>query len=428
MNILILIGTIIVNCGNAIGIARQSSSQQDTKEEQLEWIEETAKKNKIHLLPPIAETCKGFIFPIEYRKQLLDSFKKNKISHIVTFRLDRLGRNSGATISLLDELNEINKIKLITSEGTFDYSQPNDQFFVKLNLLIAELEQDQRMDRVLLKVGSMLKKGEYPRKTVPFGYKKLDNDRLKPFEWSSTIINDLYDSFIKFRNYSKVSRYINNKYYKTTGRRLSPGQIENILQNKIYIGYYQFGKNIFGDGGKSTPHNNIVVISEDKFKKVQNIVDEIQRRYSRKKTPLYSRIIEQYGLEPVFNVLNLSPPCPKCGSFDLQNNGKGQKNKLQKKFICKKCKTQFRSPLYKQIKRIEKAVATVCRDCGKNNEFTIIQDGSFLELKCNNCRWSVLYKEFSDKHQTINQFSSKKTRRKSRKKNSNNSNLIQGHI
>ena len=60
------------------------------------------------------------------------------------------------------------------------------------------------MDRVGLKIISMLQNGLYPRKTTPFGYRRDKNKKLLKLYWCDKLITFIFENFIKLKDFSLI--------------------------------------------------------------------------------------------------------------------------------------------------------------------------------------------------------------------------------
>jgi DNA invertase Pin-like site-specific DNA recombinase/DNA-directed RNA polymerase subunit RPC12/RpoP len=403
-------------CDNYFGIARKSSSSQDSLDEQLEWIQKTGKENKLHQAGILSKTCKGFLFVTRYKKKIMKVAKEKGIGYLILHRIDRGGRNAADYMKMLDELNEIRPISLITSEGTFNYDDPNDKFIVRIFLLQAEQELSQKNSRVILKLSHMFKNNIYPRKKAPFGYEKDNNNHLVPKPWCKEVINFIFDTFENVKNYSSTAIIVNKRYLANIGKAIPLYDLRGILQNRIYTGYFSWGGEIFGDGEQGLPHESIKVISEEKFERIQKIIDDINKVYSRSTNDGVQSLIETYSLPDVEDVIKLRPPCPNCGSYISQDNGTSVvDNFIQKKYICTQCDTVFRSPLVREIKKIHDLNSLPCPNCRSKKNFSYSHEGAKIWiLKCTKCGFVQYFSEFSD---IVTKNKEKKQPRRKRMKN-----------
>jgi DNA-directed RNA polymerase subunit RPC12/RpoP len=136
-------------------------------------------------------------------------------------------------------------------------------------------------------------------------------------------------------------------------------------------------------------------------------------------------LVDKYGFISVDHVLKLRPPCPNCGFYDLIDNGSEEFNGiLQKKYICKnkKCRTQFRSPLIRQIKKIHELSSERCPKCGKTNCYTFSNNGTIWELTCESCSHVRFFTPFTSTN-SAEKKSESKDKKPSPKKDGNNGRL-----
>jgi DNA invertase Pin-like site-specific DNA recombinase len=391
---------------NTLTIARQSSKQQDTLDSQNEWISERVNYKKFHIVLSISDICKGYDFPTKHREAIIKKAKEQGIDYIVLHRIDRLARNLVEGIKLLDELNAINPITIVSSEGILNYNNTSDWFIVRFLLLLAEHEQNQRMDRVGLKIISMLHLGLYPRKTTPFGYKQDINKKLVKLYWCDRIITLIFNTFIKVGDFSSTARFVkkhseilNDKKLQKILESIDGNKIKRIISDRIYIGYLQWSGTIIGKGDKNEPHDDIKVIDKCIFDKAQLIKNDIEERYKRGNTCITEKLANEYGLDPVLKVRNYKPICEKCGGILTCNNGtepKKDRRFTQRRLFCRPCEKYYRYPKCSEIKRIEKLVAETCPIC-KKNIFTLIKYVGYMwKLRCNSCEYEIILHNFVD--------------------------------
>lgn len=409
-------------------VNRKSSSGQDSLTEQDDWGRNVV-QNFFHDDEPkrigsISKTCNGYIFVKKYGKKILKAAEQG-IDYLVMHRIDRLSRNPVDGIRLLDKLNNINPLKIISSEGIFDYNDEHGKFWVRFHLLQAEQEQTQKNSRVSLKIEHMYKSSICPTKRTPFGYHRNKDKKLLKNSWCEEIANFIFDTCISVKNYSKTAKITNQKYSDITKKNLNGQDIKHILTDRIYLGYFQWSGKLIGAGKENAPHQHLKVIDLEKFNEAQKIVEEINDIYSRPEENGFETIVDKYGFVGVDYVMKLRPPCPNCGSYDLQENGsKRFHNMFQKKYKCKnkKCRTQFRSPLIRQIKKIHKLSSERCPKCGKTNCYTFSNNGTIRELTCESCGHVRFFTPFTATNNTEKKTESK-DKKPSPKKDGNNGRL-----
>lgn len=398
---------------NYLGIARQSSPGQDTLTQQVEWIEKTAKRMNLHKLEIISVTCNGSTFVKKHKKEILKLHKEKGIDYVISFKTDRTGRDTVEGISFFKKLNKMKSITILTTEGEFNYDDPNHRHMFHYYLLIAEHELYQKNARVDLKMNHMLQAGIYPRKNAPFGYIKSKDGTLEKKSWCEEVINYIFSIFEAEKNYSKTAEKVNTKYSTVIETVLQTREIKSILQNQMYIGYFKWGGELLGMGEQGLPHESIKVLSEEKFHRIQNVISEIGEQYSRTTNKGIQTLIDKYGYLDVDYVMKLRPPCPSCHSYNLQDNGTHEMGTfIQKSYICKnkKCKTIFRSPLVRQFKKIHDLSSYKCPNCESKNDFNLTHDGSEIwVLTCEKCGYIEYFSKFCDNK--VKKVPKKKTRK-----------------
>ena len=376
----------------AIGIIRVSSDEQARRgtslESQEEWMKRTAQQMNLKLVKVIKDIISGETFPRKYFDEIIDSIEKENARYILVYSLDRLSRNLPYGAFLLEKLHEIGKMQVITSTGIFDLNNRNDRGQIWFSLLWAETEQGSREERTIRGMITKLKRGEWPL-SPPFGYEVVDG-KLRLIQEYKPIITFIFETFIKTTSYAQTARLANEKYSKIIGFELSANKIKKIIHDETYLGYLRWNGMRFGEGDENKPREDLKIIDEKTFERAQAVATRINQRYSKGNNGIVAKLIEEYGTENVIEILNLRPACPKCGSYNVQRNGKEND---QLKFFCKNCGHQFMLPSKQQVKKLKESSSLSCPRCNSKN-IGIRIDGEFLELKCTNCNYSELYEKF----------------------------------
>jgi DNA invertase Pin-like site-specific DNA recombinase len=104
-------------------------------------------------------------------KEILSSGEAN---HLVTWKLDRLFRNTIDGLQTIETLNtEGHTISIIDFNGmTLDTSSSTGKLFITMVLGFAELERDVIKDRITSVLRNKKEKGEVYSKHAPYGFKK----------------------------------------------------------------------------------------------------------------------------------------------------------------------------------------------------------------------------------------------------------------
>ena len=393
---------------NALFISRVSTEKQDqgsSPEAQKAWHDWLEMKEKLNVIKRIHETISGVLFPRKHFDEFINLTQEKGVDVLATHKLDRFSRSLEYGSMLLLKMHETHPLKIFTSNGKYDYSISSDRSQVKMQLYFADHEQGTRFENVERSMEYMLKNGWYPY-PPPFGLFKDKNNKYKKKKerdhslfqkpWCFEVLNYLFNTFENEKNFYKSANKTNEKF-PDLNLELTSQKVKKILQNKVYVGYLPWDGEEYGCGDNNQPWENLKIISEEKFNSVQLIINKIDKKYNRNDDNIVFDLIDEYGIDPVLNVLPVKIACRDCGSINKTKNGTGENRQI--KFYCKKCGKENRFPLRRDIKKIEKLVSKHCPKCGTTDNFSLINDGSTIwQLKCKNCGSLTLLYNYIDSH------------------------------
>lgn len=319
-------------------------------------------------------------------QQMMKDMKKGKFNLIMAFKMDRLSRSVIDFEYFFNDIKKYNcEVQFI--EGNIDTTGAAGMLFARILEVFAQFERELIKERTLVGVESAVNKGHFGGKP-PLGYKtKLDDEGKKLKEWiinedEAKIVREIFELCASGKTYFQISNILKEKYPKVissirkdkktnedkiTYRSWTDSSISCILNNKCYMGTYEYRKSI--DNKETIEIVDIVpkIVSEDLFKDCQDMIFRNGRNYYRSKRYLFiQRLV-----------------CPKCGRIMACN---GCKNKMKKDYLyykCKDCGTYIREEL------IEKALMSEL-----NNLFelsNLISENYYITDKktandFNNCR------------------------------------------
>jgi len=148
---------------------RVSSSQQDTKAQELDlraWAAQQEAKGETVVW--FKDKATGTNFNRKDWQRLEADLNAGKVSRLVVWRLDRLGRTAGETIQLLDSL-EGKGIGFLSLRDGFDPSTPSGRLQRNILASVAQFETEIRKERQL--AGIAAKRAENDGK-CPWGGRK----------------------------------------------------------------------------------------------------------------------------------------------------------------------------------------------------------------------------------------------------------------
>lgn len=319
-------------------------------------------------------------------QQMMKDMKKGKFNLIMAFKMDRLSRSVIDFEYFFNDIKKYNcEVQFI--EGNIDTTGAAGMLFARILEVFAQFERELIKERTLVGVESAVNKGHFGGKP-PLGYKtKLDDEGKKLKEWiinedEAKIVREIFELCASGKTYFQISNILKEKYPKVissirkdkktnedkiTYRSWTDSSISCILNNKCYMGTYEYRKSI--DNKETIEIVDIVpkIVSEDLFNDCQDMIFRNGRNYYRSKRYLFMQRLV----------------CPKCGRIMACN---GCKNKMKKDYLyykCKDCGTYIREEL------IEKALISEL-----NNLFelsNLISENYYITDKkaandFNNCR------------------------------------------
>lgn len=273
-----------------------------------------------------------------YQKMLRD-MKKGKFNLIVAFKMDRLSRS---IIDFEEFFNEIKKydcgVELLCEK--IDTSGAAGMMFARILGIFAQFERELIQERTLVGVESAVNKGHFGGKP-PLGYKhKLDESgKHKLKQWEITedeaeIVKEIFELCASGKTYYQISNILKEKYPKVissikkdkeTGeekiiyRKWNDSSISTILNNKSYMGVYQYRKCLENKDTIDIVGVVPKIVSEELFNDCQEMIARNGRNYYRSKNYLFiQRLV-----------------CPHCGRILACN---GCKNKMKNDYLYYKCK------------------------------------------------------------------------------------------
>ena len=148
---------------------RVSSNQQDTKAQEQDlkaWVAQQEAKGET--VAWFRDKATGTNFNRKDWQRLESGLNAGKVSRLVVWRLDRLGRTAGETIALLDAL-EAKGIAFLSLRDGFDPSTPSGRLQRNILASVAQFETEVRKERQM--AGIAAKRAENDGK-CPWGGRK----------------------------------------------------------------------------------------------------------------------------------------------------------------------------------------------------------------------------------------------------------------
>lgn len=321
-------------------------------------------------------------------QQMLRDMKLKKFNMIFAYKMDRLSRSIVDFEEFFNLTHKYNcGIELFQEK--IDTNGATGMLFARILAIFAQFEREIIRERTLMGVESAVSKGHFGGKP-PLGYKSEHitlEDGSKTKRWvineeEAEIVKEIYALCISGKTYFQISTILKEKYQnifacyrkdKKTGERYliyrtwTDGSISVILNNKQYLGIYEFRKTVKNKETEEITGMIPQIISEDTYNKAQESIRKNARNYYRSKEYLFTQKLK----------------CPKCGRT-LACNGTRKPNK--KEYLYYKCKD---CNIYVREEMIEEAVISRLNDLLEihlaldNNYYPIDTD---LAESFNNCK------------------------------------------
>lgn len=208
----------------------------------------------------------------EQFQEMLKFCKTERINHIVIFSYDRFSRSGD--LSVLKDLRN-RGIKVHAATQSVDDQTPSGRFSQSLYLMFAEMENEQRREKIIEGLKGKLQKGEWIG-PPPLGYvkryvtgrKEHDHDKKQCFINEKGLL--IRQAFYWKEKENLPNSEIKKRLY-SSGLNVTYSQLTMIFRNPFYCGFITH--NLLDEGqmvrGKHEP-----LISEEVFIRVNKIIAE----------------------------------------------------------------------------------------------------------------------------------------------------------
>ncbi len=265
-----------IDGNNSIIYTRVSSREQREKNMSLSWqkkyCEELCNRHNYNIIAYFGGTYESA--KTDERKEfkrMLEFIKKSKsiVSNIIVYSIDRFSR-AGSTW-LIDQLRGWG-VRIISVTQPADSNTANGRWYQKMQLLIAELDNEQRKDKCVTGMREKLLRGEWINKP-PVGYKKvLEGGKIK-------VVIDEKGELIRKAFYWRMKENLAHteilKRLEKMGLKVSRARLTETFRNPFYCGYIT-GRLI---DGKVVKGLHEPIISEEVFLNVNGLLSHNHQGY-----------------------------------------------------------------------------------------------------------------------------------------------------
>lgn len=215
-------------------------------------------------------------------KRLLRHIEENKISTVIVYKLDRLGRKQLDVLNLLETFDQAGvTFKSVTEP--FDTGTPLGKAMIGILAVFAQLERDMIIERVTEGRRKRASEGRWYGGRIPFGY--FLNPRTKMLEIvpeEAEMVRAIYNRYLQGYSRLSIAEWASER---TKARVFDHSTIRDMLQRPLYM-----GKLIVGDKLVDGQHEPI--IDSETWYKVQYEISRRREELPPRKDYLLTGLLE----------------------------------------------------------------------------------------------------------------------------------------
>ena len=315
---------------------------------QMRMIKEYCEKNNYEIIgvyDDAGHSGKDLIRPA--MQKLLKDIKDHKLDCIVAVKTDRLSRDNFDGFWLLKYCEE-NDVKIELILEPYDISTANGEMMFGMNLVFGQRERKEIGARTKRALDEMALEKVHPAK-APFGYtRNKETGHLEINELEANSVRRVFQLCYEGNSMNNIAKILNKEhaYLNTKTGVWRTDRVGKILNNKIYIGIFEFGK-------YKRKAKDILVV-EDYCEPIvdQNMWYGTRRTIVRNKHGNYGQYVH------LFNGIVKCPLCDEILSVSESYKDENGKRKVYFHLRCKNTKCEGYGYHY-NCGKIEKALIRV---------------------------------------------------------------------
>lgn len=314
----------------------------------------------------------------EFQKMIRDSAKGN-FQLVLVYQLDRFARNKFDSATYKARLKK-NGIRVISAKETIS-DDPSGILMESVLEGMAEYYSAELSLKIRRGQQLNVEKLQVVTGGHPFGF-KVENKKLAIDEETAPYVRKIYEMYNSGTNMVKLRDYMNGLgIVNTKGNKFQLSQIDRILKNKRYAGYYIYKDTEVKDGIPA-------IISEELFNEVQVKMEK------NKKAPARSKAVEEQY------ILTGKLFCGYCRNPMAGDSGTSHTGKVHHYYTCLTVK-KHKGPCKKKSERkthIEDYIIRECLWLLTDENIKIIADNVMLavEREKRQSRYASLSKSLKD--------------------------------
>ncbi len=245
------------------------------------------------IVDTITETKSAYknrMFDREAIRDIFNRAENDEFDILVAFKFDRIGRKGNETTNFIMQLLEKDVRVYTVTEGEIKANGFEEEFMLSFRGLSAKQESRNISVRVKAAMDVLIENGGYRGGPPMFGYQLVSTGKtnrkgrlinvLCIEEREAEHVRELFRlTAEEGKGTHQLANYLNQKGVRThKGAEFQPTGVLRILQNRIYIGHLDT-KEI-----KGPYQENLRIIDDDTFYKVQEILEQRSAKNAEKRT------------------------------------------------------------------------------------------------------------------------------------------------
>lgn len=156
------------------------------------------------------EGVSGGIAPLERpgTQKAIQHARKKGIDILLVSKLDRISRDLGDTLNLVDNVLK-GRATLVSISESFDASTPSGRMFLQLLGTFAEFERNKIRERTRDALATRRKQGRHTGGAAPFGYRIGAEKRLVPIRKEQSILDRAFELRFEGRSWRETADALN---------------------------------------------------------------------------------------------------------------------------------------------------------------------------------------------------------------------------
>lgn len=174
-------------------------------------------------------------------QKMMSMVRKNEVSHVVVWKLDRVSRNLLDFAEMYEEMKKY-EITFVSRNEQFDTSSAMGEAMLKIILIFAELERKIAAERVYSIMLSRANDGKWNGANVPMGYSWDDDKKFPvPDNEEAEIVRFIFNEYLSAGSAVAVANKLADKQFKTKrGGLWGSKGVCDIIRNPFYKGTYRY--------------------------------------------------------------------------------------------------------------------------------------------------------------------------------------------